>query len=253
MLLRRITEHVKAQNWFAVGIDFFIVVIGVFLGIQVANWNATHANIRTAQAAVDNVQAELSSNRERIQIWIDNYETLSKHALATLDELERPEEQRGERFVVDAYQASSYAQFTLPRDAYNDFLALGPSKALIDEDIRQRLVRYYFFLDAMSLTLKNVPAYRSRLRSVMPHDVEVRIRTKCPPRINVLESSIQLPETCQPELSADQIVRATAELSAVNFKPDLNLALSDLHLKIGILRLVLNTSQELDAFIEDTA
>jgi hypothetical protein len=26
MMLRRITEHVKAQNWFAVGLDFVIVV-----------------------------------------------------------------------------------------------------------------------------------------------------------------------------------------------------------------------------------
>ncbi len=39
MILRRITEHVKTQNWFAVGLDFVIVVVGVFIGIQVANWN----------------------------------------------------------------------------------------------------------------------------------------------------------------------------------------------------------------------
>jgi len=39
MLLRSITKHVKDQNWFAVGLDFFIVVVGVFIGMQVANWN----------------------------------------------------------------------------------------------------------------------------------------------------------------------------------------------------------------------
>lgn len=39
MILRRITEHVNAQNWFAVGLDFVIVVIGVFIGIPVANLN----------------------------------------------------------------------------------------------------------------------------------------------------------------------------------------------------------------------
>ena len=39
MLLRRITKHVKSQNWFAVCIDFLIVVVGVFIGIQVNNWN----------------------------------------------------------------------------------------------------------------------------------------------------------------------------------------------------------------------
>ena len=39
MLLRRITKHVKSQNWFAVCIDFLIVVVGGFIGIQVNNWN----------------------------------------------------------------------------------------------------------------------------------------------------------------------------------------------------------------------
>lgn len=42
MILRRITEHVKAQNWFAVAIDF--VIVGVFIGIQVSNWNAARAD-----------------------------------------------------------------------------------------------------------------------------------------------------------------------------------------------------------------
>ncbi len=32
-------EHVKAQNWTAVALDFVIVVMGVFIGIQVSNWN----------------------------------------------------------------------------------------------------------------------------------------------------------------------------------------------------------------------
>lgn len=40
MLLRRMTRHVKDQNWFAVGLDFAIVVLGAFIGIQVSIWNA---------------------------------------------------------------------------------------------------------------------------------------------------------------------------------------------------------------------
>lgn len=40
MILRHVMQQVKDQNWLAVGIDFFIVIAGVFLGIQVANGNA---------------------------------------------------------------------------------------------------------------------------------------------------------------------------------------------------------------------
>ena len=38
MLLRRIIEHVKTQNWTAVALDFVIVVVGVFMGLQVQQW-----------------------------------------------------------------------------------------------------------------------------------------------------------------------------------------------------------------------
>ncbi len=57
MILRRITEHVKAQNWFAVWLDFLIVVIGVFIGIQVANWNDTRGE-RDTEARLLNYLAE---------------------------------------------------------------------------------------------------------------------------------------------------------------------------------------------------
>ena len=43
MLLRRITQHVKDQNWFAVFLDFFIVVVGVFVGMQVQQQYAERA------------------------------------------------------------------------------------------------------------------------------------------------------------------------------------------------------------------
>jgi len=37
MLLRRVIQHFRKQEWTAIGIDFLIVVVGVFMGIQVSN------------------------------------------------------------------------------------------------------------------------------------------------------------------------------------------------------------------------
>ena len=39
MILRRVKAHIAKEDWFAVFVDFLIVVVGVFIGIQVANWN----------------------------------------------------------------------------------------------------------------------------------------------------------------------------------------------------------------------
>ena len=39
MFLRRIIENLKTQNWTAIAIEFAIVIVGVFIGTQVSNWN----------------------------------------------------------------------------------------------------------------------------------------------------------------------------------------------------------------------
>ena len=62
MLLRRITQHVKDQNWFAVGIDFVIVVIGVgvaLFGQQWLNNGQARADLRVAEASL---QGDLYGN-----------------------------------------------------------------------------------------------------------------------------------------------------------------------------------------------
>ncbi|HNS87253.1 MAG TPA: hypothetical protein PKH09_10145 [Parvularculaceae bacterium] len=58
MILRRVIEHVKAQNWTAAALDFVIVVMGVFIGLQVANWNAARRDAREAREYIDRIQEE---------------------------------------------------------------------------------------------------------------------------------------------------------------------------------------------------
>ena len=40
MILRRFADALRQQNWTAIAIEFALLVLGVFLGIQVSNWNA---------------------------------------------------------------------------------------------------------------------------------------------------------------------------------------------------------------------
>ena len=39
MILRRLTTAFRKQDWFTVGVETLIVVFGVFIGLQVNNWN----------------------------------------------------------------------------------------------------------------------------------------------------------------------------------------------------------------------
>ncbi len=55
MILRRVIAHLRKQEWTAIAIDFFIVVVGVFVGLQVSNWNEARAN----RGVVDRHLAEI--------------------------------------------------------------------------------------------------------------------------------------------------------------------------------------------------
>ena len=46
MILRGLAKSLKEQNWTAIAVEFVLLVLGVFLGIQVANWNEDRATYR---------------------------------------------------------------------------------------------------------------------------------------------------------------------------------------------------------------
>ena len=62
MRLRRVIEHLKAQQWTAVWIDLVIVVVGVFIGIQVSNWNQGRADGRREHLLLIDLRAEMAES-----------------------------------------------------------------------------------------------------------------------------------------------------------------------------------------------
>ncbi len=81
MIPRRISEHVRTHNWFAVAIDLFVVIFGVFIGMQVQEWNSA----RQTRARSEDFSARLVSDL-RVEAW--GYEYLveyNKDVLANTD------------------------------------------------------------------------------------------------------------------------------------------------------------------------
>lgn len=62
MIIKRMAEGIRAQNWFTVIVEIFIVVLGVFIGIQVSNWNDDRANDRIYRQAIERFNVEAREN-----------------------------------------------------------------------------------------------------------------------------------------------------------------------------------------------
>ncbi|MBT5186955.1 MAG: hypothetical protein HOH19_13670 [Kordiimonadaceae bacterium] len=59
MILRRFMKHVTDQNWFAVGLDVIVVIVGIFLGLQVQAVYEERQNIAEERRLIDAMTIEV--------------------------------------------------------------------------------------------------------------------------------------------------------------------------------------------------
>ena len=72
MILARLSAAIRAQNWFAVALEFVIVIAGVVIGFQVTAWNADREAAARVDLALVRLQAETEETirtlRNRIEV-----------------------------------------------------------------------------------------------------------------------------------------------------------------------------------------
>jgi hypothetical protein len=70
--LRRVAEHVKAQNWSAVALDFFVVVIGVGVAMLGQQWLSDRQQRADMAVSEPALQSDVLSNyfnaKERLAV-----------------------------------------------------------------------------------------------------------------------------------------------------------------------------------------
>ena len=62
MILRRVVQRLKQQEWTAVVIEIAIVVLGVFIGIQVSNWNDDRKEQALEVVYLDRIAGDVRSD-----------------------------------------------------------------------------------------------------------------------------------------------------------------------------------------------
>jgi hypothetical protein len=83
MILRRLAQNLKRQNWTAIWIEFILLVSGVFLGIQVANWNESRKESIQELADLKNLAQDIRSDI----LEIDETIAISTWRMSVLDAL----------------------------------------------------------------------------------------------------------------------------------------------------------------------
>ena len=183
MILRRIREHVVHYNWFAVAVDFLIVVIGVFVGIQASNWNQQRIVAQQAREYRAMLQNDLDANLENLATRKRYYSWVRDEAQATLADLDRPSASLDQQFLVHAYQATQIQPWALKRNTYDEILSVGAMANLGDPLLRDKIANYYVTSDVTGANIAVIPPYRDIVRRIMPYAVQEAIRAHCNERL----------------------------------------------------------------------
>ena len=215
MLLRRITEHVRAQNWTAIAIDFVIVVVGVFIGIQVSNWNEDRQNASRTQNYYARLIDDLDSERRALLARLEYMAVTDGYGHTALAAFNDPSAKRSSRFLIALYQASQIWTYSVQRATYDEILSSGVAEAIPDPELRTHLANFYLNAEATRQIIVTTTPYRQKIRLYLPNSIQAAIRESCDDRYVPTERNLlilQLPESCEIEFRKEQVIEAIEAL-----------------------------------------
>lgn len=239
MLVRRIRREAARQNWLGVTLDLLILILGVFLGMQVNNWNAARLDANKGQDYRARLAADLQSNLKDLDNRQLYYSVTREHAQAALDALDRPVDENPAKFLVDAYQASQISPRKLRRFTYDEVISTGNVEILGDARLRNRLANYYTDAATMEVIFDYVPPYREHLRLVMPARAQRAVRTQCRENVHLDDdgaSTSTLTTNCVIAFEPSEALADAAAVRAIpTLRADLTRLIADKDVKLELL------------------
>ncbi|MEE2692785.1 MAG: hypothetical protein VX640_14725 [Pseudomonadota bacterium] len=145
MILRRVIEHVKAQHWTAVALDFVIVVLGVFIGIQVSNWNAEIADRRTETAYLKQLQGDLRNIQEEVAAQIEFEQFHANLANDIYDLIQNDvSAQRARKINMGLNELTVRRTLRTQSPTFLDLQGSGKLEIISDPALRAEIISYFF-------------------------------------------------------------------------------------------------------------
>ncbi len=220
MILRRVISHVRNQEWTAIFLDFLIVVLGVFIGIQLGNWNAAQDVKAHERLLLGELRSELTESIEQLDFLTNAYNQVSRsgaRSVAFLDAGERCGDACWD-VIVDFFHASQWHEPIFVRSAYDEMRRNGWPR---NRAIAVAVEEYQRHGELNRNGLRDVPTYRALVRGLIPLAVHSPYWATCYELKNGYERYIEdCPEGVDSGISASGVAAIVAH-------PDIHAALTE--------------------------
>lgn len=217
MILRRLTANLRAQNWTAITIEFLIVVVGVFIGTQVSNWNQDRLEKRATERMLVQLVPELRNQMEFFDSAKAYFSITRRYADQALAGWDGDPNVSDEQFVIAAYQASQIYGIGINPATWSLTFGGEQLRNIQNPKIRREMeIVMTADYAPVSFTAVATP-YREQVRRVIPVDVQDDIRRVCGDR-NIQGRGgsfiVVLPPSCPLKIEPAKAAAVAAALRA---------------------------------------
>jgi len=140
MILRRLIAHFRKQEWTAIFLDFLIVVLGVFMGIQVSNWNSANAIARKAEVFSARLLGDMREEAWGYEFLIEYNKDIRANADRAISALSGGGEMTDEALIISAYRATQFSFNDRKRATFDELIATGDIGLIADANLRETAV-----------------------------------------------------------------------------------------------------------------
>lgn len=146
MILRRLTTAFRKQDWFTVGVETLIVVFGVFIGLQVNNWNEARGDRADAGVVLERLEQDFEQILDRADQSLANHER-NLEAAGRLILGIRNQAFEEETLLADIGNVSSFSTMPGPSATFSQLVSSGRLELIQDQELRRALTEYHAYLD----------------------------------------------------------------------------------------------------------
>lgn len=212
MIYKRFAANLRAQNWSAIAIELAIVIVGVFIGTQVSNWNDERIEQAETVQVLRGLEPELRNVIANMKIVSDYFDVTRKFGDTAFAGWRGDPGVSDRDFVIAAYQASQIIYLGVDNASWSEIFGGDRLRTLGNQDLRDKLA-VLMTADFAAMDREISTDYRRNVRKIIPEDIQDAIRARCGDR-RVGPAFIGLPPTCTIDLPDDRFASAAADLRA---------------------------------------
>jgi hypothetical protein len=156
------------------------VVLGVFVGIQVANWNAGRVDRQRGAEFAERLRADLREEQWLYEFMVAYYGDVRDAADRAVAALEGRVPLSDHDLLVAAYRATQYRQGARRRETYDELVATGSLGLIADPQLLRTAARVYRIATIDGVVRESAQSpYRHAFRMSVSNEVQRELVRRC--------------------------------------------------------------------------